>query len=86
MIVVATKIDATTDRTRLEALRHFCKKQNLEFHAISAPTGEGVRDLVRAIADALEKIPKPDPDSSLDLPDTREENSLKSSAPPPEAH
>jgi GTPase len=86
MIVVATKLDATTDRTRLEALRDFCAKQHLEFHAISAPTGEGVRDLVRSIADALDKIPKPEADSSLDLADTPEENSLKSPAPPPEAH
>ena len=58
MIVVATKLDATTDRTRLEALRDFCKKNELEFHSISAATGEGVKDLVRSIADALDKIPR----------------------------
>ena len=58
MMVVATKLDATTDRTRLDELRKFCKQRSLEFHAISAVTGEGVRDLVRAIADALEKIPR----------------------------
>src|SRR5579864_9701316 len=58
MMVVATKLDATTERTRLEALGEFCKRLGLEFHAISAATGEGVRDLVRAIADALDKIPK----------------------------
>jgi GTP-binding protein len=86
MIVVATKLDATTDRTRLETLRDFCATQNLEFHAISAPTGEGVKELVRAIADALDKIPKPEADSSLDLHGTPEENSDTSAAPPPEAH
>jgi GTP-binding protein len=58
MIVVATKLDATTDRARLEALRDFCARRHLEFHAISAATGEGVRELVRAIADALDKIPR----------------------------
>ena len=58
MIVVATKLDATTDRARLEALRDFCKQRDLEFHAISSATGEGVRELVRAIADALDKIPR----------------------------
>ena len=58
MIVVATKLDATTDRTRLEALRDFCKQRDLEFHAISSATGEGVRELVRGIADALDKIPR----------------------------
>lgn len=57
-IVVATKLDATTDRTKLEELREFCKEQGIEFHAISAATGEGVKDLVRATADALDKIPK----------------------------
>ena len=59
MIVVATKLDATTDRSRLEALRDYCKQHSLEFHAISAVTGEGVKELVRAIADTLEKIPRP---------------------------
>jgi GTPase Era involved in 16S rRNA processing len=63
LIVVATKIDATTDRTRLEALRDFCAKNHLEFHAISAPTGEGVKELVRSIADALDKIPRAIPDA-----------------------
>jgi GTP-binding protein len=58
MIVVATKLDATTDRTKIEELRGFCAKSGLEFHAISAATGEGVKELVRGMADALEKIPK----------------------------
>src|SRR5439155_479488 len=66
MIVVATKLDATTDRTRLEELRNFCAQRDLPFHAISAATGEGVRDVVLAIADTLDKIPKstaPHPDA-----------------------
>jgi GTP-binding protein len=58
MIVVATKVDATTDREKLEELQKFCKKKELEFHAISAAAGEGVKELVRGIADALDKIPK----------------------------
>jgi GTPase len=58
MIVVATKLDATTDHTKLEELRAFCGKKGLEFHAVSAPTGDGVKELVRAMADALDKIPK----------------------------
>jgi GTPase len=57
-IVVATKLDATTDRKRLEALRVFCGKRKLKFQAISAATGEGVRELARSIADALDRIPK----------------------------
>jgi GTP-binding protein len=68
MIVVATKLDATTDTTRLDMLRSFCKEHGLQFHAISAAVGDGVKDLVRSIADALDKIPKPVYDASLDLP------------------
>jgi GTPase len=59
MIVVATKLDATTDRTHLDELCAFCEKRGLEFHAISSATGEGIIDLVRAMADALDRIPKP---------------------------
>jgi GTPase len=59
MIVAASKLDATSDRARLEELRDFCAQRDLPFHAISAATGEGVRDLVLAIASRLEKIPKP---------------------------
>ncbi len=74
MIVVATKLDATTDRARLEALREFCKKRGLEFHSISAATGDGVKDLVRSMAGALDRIPRAAHDSSLDLPLTAAEN------------
>jgi GTP-binding protein len=58
MIVVATKLDATTDRTHLDELRDFCAKRGLEFHAISSASGEGIVELVRAIADALDRLPK----------------------------
>jgi GTP-binding protein len=70
MIVVATKLDATTDRTHLEELEAFCKQRNLEFHSISAVAGEGVKDLVRSIADALDKIPRHAHETTLDLPAT----------------
>ncbi len=59
MIVVASKLDAISDRSRLEELQTFCAKQNLPFYAISAATGESVRDLVLAIADTLDRIPRP---------------------------
>ncbi len=64
MIVVATKLDATTDRSRLDALRTYCKKHGLEFHSISAVAGEGVKELIRCIADALDKIPRATADST----------------------
>jgi GTPase len=71
-IVVATKLDATTDRSKLAELRAFCEKRGLEFHAISAAAGEGVKDLVRGIADALDKIPKEELEEEAD--DSAEEN------------
>lgn len=68
-IVVATKLDATTDRSKLERLRAFCEGRALEFHATSAATGEGVKDLVRSIAGALERIPKPTAEDRAELED-----------------
>ena len=66
MIVVATKLDMTTDRTRLDELTAFCKKHGLEFHSISSATGEGIKELVFAIADALDKLPRAFPDAHTD--------------------
>jgi GTPase len=89
MIVVATKLDATTERTRLEALRGFCKERKLEFHVISAATGEGVDKLVRSIADALDRIPRSGHDPSLDAPSsaTSAENATAhDSSPAPAKH
>lgn len=61
VIVVATKLDATTDRTRLDKLRDFCAERGIEFHAISSASGEGIPQLVRAIADALDRLaPEPE--------------------------
>jgi GTPase len=59
MIVVATKRDATTNREHLDQLRDFAAKRGLEFHSVSSATGDGVVELVRAMADALDRIPKP---------------------------
>ena len=58
MIVVATKLDATTDRRKLEELRGFCEETGREFHAISAATGEVLKELLRGMADALDRLPK----------------------------
>ena len=60
-IVVATKLDATTDRTRLEKLQTFCAERGLEFHAISSASGEGIPQLIRAMADALDRLAPPEP-------------------------
>jgi GTPase len=59
MLLVATKLDATSDRARLERLRAFCAAKGLTFQAISSVTGEGIPELVRAMADALDRIERP---------------------------
>jgi 50S ribosomal subunit-associated GTPase HflX len=59
MIVIATKLDATTDTAHLDELRRFAIERGLPFHTISSATGEGIKDLVSAMADALDRIPKP---------------------------
>src|ERR1700730_7086825 len=61
MIVVATNLDATTDRSRLEWLREHCAERKLDFYAISAASGEGIQELVRGMADALERLAPPEP-------------------------
>ena len=58
-IVVATKLDATTDAKHLEELRAYAAKRGLEFHSISSASGAGIVELVRAIANALDRMPKP---------------------------
>jgi GTPase len=91
-IVVATKLDATTDRSKLEELRDFCQKRGSEFHGISAATGEGVKELVRAIADALDKIPKEEVEaqrseedeepSTIEIIDESEDSNTEKDQPP----
>ncbi len=55
-IVVATKLDATTDRTRLEQLSEFCAARGIEFYSISSASGEGIPQLVRGMANALDRL------------------------------
>ena len=79
MIVVATKLDATTDRKKLEELKKFCRKQGLEFHAISAVTGEGVKELVRGMADALDRIPQEAAEEESEAKEVNEAEEVKDS-------
>jgi GTPase len=80
VIVVATKLDATTDRTKLEKLEAYAKKRGLPFFAISSATGEGVQKLVRGMADALDRLPRPLPPAVPDVP----EAAIMEAAPAPE--
>jgi GTP-binding protein len=54
--VVATKIDALDEPERLESLKQRAGADNKPFFAISSATGEGVRDLVNAIAARLDEL------------------------------
>jgi len=54
--VVATKIDALDEPERLESLKQRAIADNKPFFAISSATGEGVRELVNAMAAKLEEL------------------------------
>ena len=53
MIVVATKIDAANPE-KLKKLAAHVKRRKLEFHAISAVTGQGIEELKWALARRLQ--------------------------------
>ncbi|MCP9494599.1 MAG: GTPase ObgE [Pyrinomonadaceae bacterium MAG19_C2-C3] len=55
-IIVATKMDALDDETRLESLRERAMQDGREFYQISAVTGNGVRELVAGFAQALNEM------------------------------
>jgi GTP-binding protein len=63
MIVVATKIDIAQDPKRVDNLRRAAKRRGLPFFKISAVTGEGVADLVHAMA----RVVLQDPNQAMDL-------------------
>lgn len=55
MIVVATKLDAAQDASRIERLRRHAEKRGLEFFAISAVTGQGLNELKYAMGERVLK-------------------------------
>jgi len=54
-IVVATKIDVANPE-KLTKLKRYAHRKKLEFHAVSAVTGEGIEELKWAMADRLQKL------------------------------
>ena len=58
-IAVASKLDATTNREKVDRLRAYCEKRGLPFYEISSASGQGIAPLVRGIADMLDRIPRP---------------------------
>ena len=55
-VVVATKIDAIDDKARLGEFRSFCSREGFELYAISAATGNGLPELLRAVASRLGEV------------------------------
>ncbi len=55
-LVVATKIDAIDEPSRLENLRERAARDGRPFHAISSATRENVRELINAVARALDAM------------------------------
>jgi len=55
-VVVATKVDALDEPERLESLKRRAAADRRPFYAISSATGQGVRELVNAIARLLDEI------------------------------
>jgi GTP-binding protein len=74
-IVVANKIDALDDPSRLERLQRHVRKKKLPFMRISAVTGEGLPELLEALwrtivaerASAIEREAAPAEDEGIDL-------------------
>ncbi len=54
--VVATKLDALQEPERLEALRERSREEGKQFYAISSATGNGVRELMEAVAAKLREL------------------------------
>ena len=55
-IVVANKIDAMDDPERLEEFKRFCADSDLEFYALSAVTGMGLKELIYALRRKLDEL------------------------------
>jgi GTP-binding protein len=55
MIMVASKIDIA-NKDKLAKLKRYCKKQGLEWHAISAVTGKGIDELKYATAKKVKEL------------------------------
>jgi GTPase len=69
-IVVATKTDALDEPDRLASLRARAEKDGRRFFAISAVTGAGVRELIQAVAQEVERhrqevLPRPNRSDEL---------------------
>lgn len=57
-IVVASKMDALDDASRVKRLRYFCEVRGLELFEVSAVTGYGIDEFINAVGARVEQIRK----------------------------
>lgn len=55
LAVAGTKLDMAHDKTRLNRLRDYCESKGLDFFAVSAATGKGIKELVRYLVKKVEE-------------------------------
>ncbi len=55
-LVVASKMDALDEPSRVESLRKFCEARGLELLEISSATGLGIKELIYALGTKVEEI------------------------------
>jgi GTPase len=55
-LVVASKMDALDDASRVESLRQFCEERGLELLEISSATGLGIKELIYTLGDKIEQL------------------------------
>ncbi len=55
-IVVGTKVDALTDRSKVERLKRYFQEKGYPFFAVSAVTGEGMEELLNFVAQKLREM------------------------------
>ena len=65
--VVATKIDALDEPARLEALKRRALDDGKPFYAVSSVTGEGVRELINAVAAKLDALKAAENNETVEL-------------------
>ena len=59
-IIVANKADVMQDKVLYENLEKMAQKLNLKIYKVSAATGQGLKELIKDVAEELKKLPRED--------------------------
>jgi GTP-binding protein len=71
-IVAATKIDAIDETSQLAEFKDFCQKEGLECYAISAASGQGLKELLRAVERRIDQIKNTEEENEREINEKRE--------------